>query len=82
VAEATQSTAAAAVPNPMLTLANRVHDLAALLSSVGFLLNDVHSNLRTGSEEERLLRQAFRAVTHCETLAGDIASDVEEGGYV
>lgn len=74
-------TPAAVAANRMPALAGRAHDLAALLSSLGYLLDDVHSNLRIGTEEEKLLRQAARVVMHCEGLADGIACDFEEAPH-
>jgi hypothetical protein len=83
MAEATQIKPAAAVANPMLALSTRVYDLSALLSCVAHQLESVHDSIEgKDSDATDRLWQTLRAVRHCESLAGQIATDVEGAPYV
>jgi hypothetical protein len=83
VADSTQQKPAAAVANPMLALSTRVYDLSALLNCIGHQLEAVHDIIeaRDNSDEVDKLWQTLRAIRHCEALAGQIATDVEEAPH-
>lgn len=76
MAEAAQATPA--IHNPMLLLAERCYDLAAVLSLCADRLAEVHGHMKVGDVGEHELWECLRSVRHCQRFADGLGGEVED----